>query len=252
MNFTYQIKIEYAGTHFVGWQIQRNGISVQEVLEKALSKHLKEKTRIIGSGRTDSGVHAYEQSAHFKTQKQINNGDNFINSINFFMRKYPVVILKIKKKSNKFHARYSANKRTYKYFIINRPSSLVLEKNKAWHIKKKLDVKKMQKGIKILRGKHDFSTFRSSSCEAKSPIKTLRYAKVEKKKNKIIFTFESHSFLQHQVRSMVGSLKYLGEGKWTMNYFKKAFKSKKRSMCAPTAPPYGLYLYKVGYKKNYE
>ena len=245
--FTYQIKVEYLGTNFVGWQIQKNGLSVQEVLEKALSKFLKNKISIMGSGRTDAGVHANEQSAHFRIKRIIDDKDMFINSMNFFLSKYPVTILSIKKKSNKFHARHSASKRIYKYFIINRRSSLVLEKNKAWHIKKKLNVKLMKKGIKILIGTHNFSTFRSSSCESKSPIKTLMKAAIKIEKNKIIFTFASKSFLQQQIRSMVGSLKYLGEGKWNLKDFKKAFKSKKRSMCAPTAPPHGLYLYKVKY-----
>ena len=245
--FTYQIIVEYLGTKFVGWQIQKNGLSVQEALEKVLSKFLKDKIRVIGSGRTDAGVHANEQSAHFKTKQKIKNKNIFINSINFFLRNYTISILTIKKKTNKFHARHSAKERIYKYFIINRPSSLVLEKNKAWHIKKKLNLKNMEKGTKILKGTHNFSTFRASSCEAKSPIKTLNEAIVRKKKTKIIFTFTSKSFLQNQVRSMVGSLKYLGEGKWKLKDFKKAFSSKKRSMCAPPAPPYGLYLHKVKY-----
>ena len=245
--FTYQIRVEYLGTNFVGWQIQRNGLSVQGVLEKVLHKFLNDKVRVIGSGRTDAGVHASEQSAHFKTKNKIINNNMFINSLNFFLRKYPISVLSIVKRSNKFHARHSANERTYKYFIVNRRSSLVLEKNKAWHIKKKLDVKIMKKGADILKGTHNFSTFRASSCQAKSPIKTLKKAMVKKSKNKIIFTFKSKSFLQQQVRSMVGSLKYLGEGKWNINDFKKAFKSNKRSMCAPPAPAHGLYLYKVKY-----
>ena len=245
--FTYQIRVEYLGTNFVGWQIQRNGLSVQGVLEKVLHKFLNDKVRVIGSGRTDAGVHASEQSAHFKTKNKIINKNMFINSLNFFLRKYPISVLSIVKRSNKFHARHSANERTYKYFIVNRRSSLVLEKNKAWHIKKKLDVNIMKKGANILKGTHNFSTFRASSCQAKSPIKTLKKAMVKKSKNKIIFTFKSKSFLQQQVRSMVGSLKYLGEGKWNINDFKKAFKSNKRSMCAPPAPAHGLYLYKVKY-----
>jgi len=245
--FTYQISVEYLGTNFVGWQIQKNGISVQEVLEKVLSKFLKDKIRVIGSGRTDAGVHASEQSAHFKTKYKIIDKNIFINSINFFLSKYPISILEIKKKSNRFHARHSANERIYKYFIINRRSSLVLEKNKAWHIKKKLDVKIMRKGAEILKGTHNFSTFRASSCQAKSPIKTMKKATIKKNKNKIVLTFQSKSFLQQQVRSMVGSLKYLGEGKWNLNDFKKAFLSKKRKMCAPPAPAHGLYLFRVNY-----
>ena len=245
--FTYQITVEYLGTNFVGWQIQKNGLSIQEILEKVLSKFLKEKIKVIGSGRTDAGVHASEQSAHFKIKHNIIDKNNFINSINFFLKKYPISVLSIKKKSNKFHARHSAKKRIYKYFIINRRSSLVLEKNKAWHIKKKLNIKIMNEGAKMLIGTHNFSTFRSSSCQSKSSIKTLQKSLVKKKKNKIIFTFESKSFLQQQVRSMVGSLKYLGEGKWNLNDFKKAFLSKKRKMCAPPAPAHGLYLVKIKY-----
>ena len=123
----------------------------------------------------------------------------------------------------------------------------MLEKNKAWHIKKKLDVKIMKKGANILKGTHNFSTFRASSCQAKSPIKTMKNASVKKNKHSIVLTFKSKSFLQKQVRSMVGSLKYLGEGKWNLNDFKKVFLSKKRKMCAPPAPAYGLYLTKIKY-----
>tara|TARA_Y100000768_G_scaffold283257_1_gene217900 strand:+ start:189 stop:929 length:741 start_codon:yes stop_codon:yes gene_type:complete len=245
--FTYQIIVEYLGTNFVGWQIQKNGLSVQEALEKVLSKFLKEKIRVTGSGRTDAGVHANEQSAHFKTKHKIIDKNIFINSINFFLKKYPISVLSIKKKSNKFHARHSAKERIYKYFVINRSSSLVLEKNKAWHIKKNLDVKIMRKGAEILKGTHNFSTFRASSCQAKSPIKTLKKVMIKKNKNTIVLIFQSKSFLQQQVRSMVGSLKYLGEGKWNLNDFKKAFSSKNRTMCAPPAPAHGLYLTKVVY-----
>ena len=245
--FTYQIIVEYLGTNFVGWQIQKNGRSVQEALEKVLSKFLKEKIRVIGSGRTDAGVHAKEQSAHFITKHKIINKNIFINSINFFLKKNPISVLSIKKRSNKFHARHSAKERIYKYFVINRHSSLVLEKNKAWHIKKNLDVKVMRKGAEILKGTHNFSTFRASSCQAKSPIKTLKKVVIKKSKTKIVLIFQSESFLQQQVRSMVGSLKYLGEGKWNLNEFRKAFLSKKRTMCAPPAPAHGLYLTKVIY-----
>ena len=245
--FTYQIHIEYLGTQFVGWQIQKNGLSVQEVLEKVLSKFLKENIKIIGSGRTDAGVHASEQSAHFKTKSIIKNKINFINSINFFLKKYPISVLNLKKRLKTFHARHSAIKRTYNYLIINRNSSLAIEKNKAWHIKKKLDIKIMKKGTKILKGTHDFSTFRASSCQAKSPIRTITKISLQKNKNKIVVSFQSKSFLQQQVRSMVGALKYLGEGKWNLNDFKKAFLAKNRKMCAPPAPAQGLYLAKVVY-----
>ena len=245
--FVYQIKVEYLGTNFVGWQIQKNGISVQGVLERVLSEFFKNKIIITGSGRTDSGVHAIEQSAHFKVKKIILNKNNIINSLNFFLRKYSISILDIKKKSKTFHARHSAKKRMYRYFIINRTGSLSIDKNKAWHIRKKLDLSLMNKGAKILKGKKDFSTFRSSSCTAKSPIKTLNEVKIKKKKETIQITFASKSFLQQQVRSMVGCLKYLGEKKWTLKKFKQAMLSKNRANCAPPAPAHGLYLIKVNY-----
>tara|TARA_B100001250_G_C19776378_1_gene779738 strand:+ start:411 stop:1151 length:741 start_codon:yes stop_codon:yes gene_type:complete len=245
--FLYQIKIEYLGTKFVGWQIQENGLSVQEVIQKALSKYLKERISIIGSGRTDAGVHALEQSAHFKTKRQILKKGIFINSTNFFLSKYPIRILNIKKKTKNFHARHSAVERTYKYLIVNREASLAIEKNKAWHVKKKLNIKLMKKGAKILKGSHDFSSFRASSCGAKSPIKLLKKVSIKKEKKKIVLKFVSKSFLQQQVRSMVGCLKYLGEERWKLEYFKKVLLSKKRSLCAPPAPPQGLYLTKVKY-----
>jgi len=243
----YQIKVEYLGKKFVGWQAQKNGASIQETIERILSKILKENIRITGSGRTDAGVNATEQSAHFQTQKAILDKDVFLSSVNYFLSKFSISILNIKKRSSKFHARYSARERIYNYVIINRFSPLVLDKDRAWHIKKKLNISIMQKGAKILKGRHNFSTFRSSSCQASSPVRTLKKIMVKKNKNKIILTFQSQSFLQQQVRSMVGALKYLGEGKWNLKYFKKVFVSKKRILCAPPAPAQGLYLSKVIY-----
>ena len=243
----YQILIEYIGTKFVGWQIQKNGISVQEVIQKALKKITKEKILILGSGRTDAGVHAIAQSASFMSNYEVKNKLNFIKSLNFFLSKYDVSILKIKKKKKLFHARHSATKRIYKYFIINREASLVLDKERAWNFRKKLDIKLMKKGANILQGTKDFSTFRASSCSAKSPVKTLAKVKIKKSKDKIEIVFISKSFLQQQVRSMVGCLKYLGERKWTLSKFKDVMLSKKRSNCAPPAPAHGLYLFKVDY-----
>jgi len=244
---TYQILIEYVGTKFIGWQIQKNGISVQEILQKKLKKILKNKIIIFGSGRTDAGVHAIEQSAHFKTIKKIENKIKFINSLNFFLSKHQVSVLNIKKRSNNFHARHSAKKRTYKYVIINRLAPPSIEKNRAWYLKKTLNTKVMREGAKMLQGTKNFSTFRSSSCTAKSPIKTLDRVKIINSKNKIEIFFTSKSFLQQQVRSMVGCLKYLGEEKWDLEKFKKAIISKKRSNCAPPAPAHGLYLMKIKY-----
>ena len=243
----YHIKIEYDGSKFVGWQYQNNGISVQEVLQKAFFKFLKEKVTVNASGRTDAGVHALEQSAHIELKKKIINKEVFLNSINFYLKKYPVSVLSIKKKENTFHARYSAKKRTYKYIILNRNSPSPLNKNRAWFIKKKLDINLIKKALKILKGTHDFSTFRASSCQAKSAIRTLDSATFKKLGEIIEITFSSKSFLQQQVRSMVGAIKYVGEKKWTLEQFKNNFKSKRRVNCAPPAPACGLYLKKVTY-----
>ena len=245
--FRYQIKIEYDGTDFVGWQYQKNGESIQGVLQKILLQFLKKKIIVVGSGRTDSGVHAIEQSAHIDLEKKIFEKKKFLQSLNFYLRNYPIAITDIKEKDQNFHARHSAKKRTYKYLIINRMSPPVLKKNRAWHIRKKLDVKLMKKGSKMLLGTHDFSTFRTSSCQAKSPVKTMEKISIKKSKDKITLKFVSRSFLQQQVRSMVGCIKYLGEGKWSVDNFKKSFKSKKRSNCAPPAPACGLYLQSVLY-----
>ena len=247
MDHNYQILIEYDGAMFVGWQSQKNGISVQEILEKNLKKLLKKKVRIFGAGRTDAGVHALGQSAHFFIDKKIENENTFLSSINYFLSKYSISILSIKKKNLKFHARFSAKERTYIYRITNRHSTLALNKNRSWLVKKKIELSLLKKGAKILQGKHNFSTFRASSCSAKSAIKTMKIIKVLKKENDITIKFISKSFLQNQVRSMVGCLKYLACKEWDIKKFKKVFKSKKRELCAPPAPAYGLYLSKIKY-----
>lgn len=243
----YQILIEYVGTNFVGWQIQSKGQSIQKFVQIKISKLLKEKINLVGSGRTDSGVHAIEQSAHFDCKKKIENLDKFLKSINYFLNIKLVSITSIKKKSLNFHARFSAKQRIYTYIIFNRISGPSIEKNRGWHIKKKLDLQLMKKGIKKLLGTNDFSTFRASSCNAKSPIRTIKSIKIKKVKNKIQIQFKSQSFLQQQVRSMVGCLKYLAEKKWNLKQFESVFKSKKRTLCAPPAPAHGLFLEKVIY-----
>ena len=242
----YKAKIEYDGTSFVGWQFQKNGLSIQEVLQKAIFNFSKEKVVVIGAGRTDSGVHALAQVAHFDLEKKIKE-KNFLPGINQHIGNQPVTVLKINKASKKFHARFDAKKRTYQYTIINRKSPLALQKSKAWHIRKKLDVKAMKKGAKLLLGTHDFSTFRASSCGAKSPIKTMEKISIKKNKDKITLKFTSKSFLQQQVRSMVGCIKYLGEGKWNLDTFKNSLELKNRAKCAPPAPACGLYLARIKY-----
>jgi len=242
----YKLKIEYDGTSFVGWQFQKNGLSIQEVLQQAIFNLSKEKVIVTGAGRTDSGVHALEQIAHFDLGKRIEK-KKFLPGLNQHIGNKPITILKINKTNKKFHSRFDAKKRTYQYIIINRQSPLTLQKNKAWHIQKKLNIEEMKKAVKVLLGTHDFSTFRASSCGAKSPVKTMEKIFIKKSKDKITLNFTSKSFLQQQVRSMVGCIKYLGVGKWNIEEFKKSFKSKNRLKCAPPAPACGLYLKKIKY-----
>ena len=243
----YQILIEYVGTNFRGWQVQKKGKTIQGLIQKKISNLLKEKIILLGSGRTDTGVHAIEQSAHFDCKNKIKNFDRFLKSINHFLNKDGIAILKIRKRTSNFHSRFSAKKRVYKYVILNRTSSPVIEKNQVWHVRKKLDLDLMKLGAKKLVGTKDFSTFRASSCNAKSPIRTMDFVKLKSLNDKIEIHFKSQSFLQQQVRSMVGCLKYLGEKKWDLKKFDKALKSKKRSLCAPPAPPTGLFLSRVFY-----
>jgi tRNA pseudouridine38-40 synthase len=235
------------GTDFRGWQIQKKGSTIQGLIQEKLTKLLKEKIILNGSGRTDTGVHAIQQSAHFDCKNEIIDLIKFLKSINHFLNDKGVAVTKIKKRSNKFHSRYSAKQRIYKYIIFNQISEPVIEKNRGWHVRKPLDLELIKKGAKKLIGTNDYSTFRSSSCHAKSPIKTIKSIKIKSLKNKIEIEFKSQSFLQQQVRSMVGCLKYLGEKKWDLKTFNKAFRSKKRILCAPPAPPEGLFLARVIY-----
>ena len=248
----YQIIVEYDGSKFVGWQMQKNGRSIQGEIQKVIKlvfgRHFRD--NIIGSGRTDAGVHALGQSANFFIYGGINPSrkKELLNRWNFLLVKKGISLLSIRTRNKNFNARRSAKERTYLYKIMNRASSLTLDKNRVWHVRKKLSIKKMKKGAKLLAGTHDFSTYRSSSCTAKSPIRTIKKIIIKKERNgKIFIRFVSKSFLQKQVRSMVGCLKFLGEGKWDISKFKKSFISKKRSMCAPPAPACGLYLEKVKY-----
>ena len=243
----YQILIEYVGTSYSGWQIQKKGKTIQGKIQKVIYKILKEKVNIVGSGRTDSGVHALEQSAHFDTSVKIKDNNKFLKSINHFLSRYGISILELKKRELSFHSRYSAKARIYKYVILNRKSGSVLKNKRCWHIIKKLNLEMMKKGAKKLIGTKDFSTFRSSSCSAKTPVRTIRSIKFLNKKDIIEIEIKAQSFLQNQVRSIVGCLKYVGENKWSIQKFDKIIKSKKRINCAPPAPAEGLYLTKVIY-----
>ena len=232
----YFAQVEYEGTQYHGFQSQRNTKkTVQYHLEEALGKVGNEKIGIVCSGRTDTGVHALNQVIHFDTKSK-RSSDSWVKGGNRYLPS-DITIKKVLKVNDSFHARFSAKMRIYKYIIFNRLGGPVLQKNRGWHIMKELDLVAMKQGAKKLVGTKDFSTFRASSCRAKSPIKTIKLVKIKSSKNKIEIEFRSQSFLQQQVRSMVGCLKYLGEKKWSLKKFDNVMKSKKRILCAPPAPP---------------
>ena len=242
----YKMTVEYDGTEFCGWQKQQQGVSVQSVLEKALSVFAHEDSEIYASGRTDAGVHAYGQVAHFDLSKEI---DVFSAraSFNALVRPHAIGVLDIEKVSDDFHARFSAQERTYIYKVLNRRTPAVLDKNRVWQVGLPLDISQMQKAALLLLGKHDFSTFRDSECQAKSPIKTLNELTISRRGDYVFFLVKARSFLHHQVRNMVGSLVEVGLGRWSVEDFKTAFDACDRTKGGPTAPAAGLYFQKVEY-----
>ncbi len=245
--YRYQILIEYVGTSYVGWQVQKKGKSIQKTIQSILSNLLKQKIILFSAGRTDAGVHSLEQSAHFDVKNKIQNIDKIIKSLNFFLNKKMISIINIKKKNINFHARHSAKERIYLYIINNRFSPSIVNKDREWHVRKKLNISLIKKGAKKLVGTHDFSAFRASNCGAKSPIRTINQILVKKSKSRIKLKFKSRSFLKNQVRSMVGCLKYLGENKWNLDTFEDVIHNKDRKKIAPPAPACGLYLERIIY-----
>ena len=242
----YKCIVEYDGTNFVGWQRQLNGYSIQEAIEKSLEKIFQINIRIHGSGRTDAGVHARGQVIHFDLETSM-DANKITSALNHYLQKELISILKIEEVNNDFDSRRDAILRTYEYLIINRKSPLAITKNKAWHISGDLNILAMQDSISIFKGEHDFTTFRSASCEAISPVRTIETAKMDQYQDQITITFESRSFLQHQVRSMVGALKLVGDGKWNKQDLLDSLVAKDRTRCAALAPACGLYLVKVVY-----
>jgi tRNA pseudouridine38-40 synthase len=238
--------VEYDGTHFVGWQRQINGKSVQETIEDAIEKLAEKKTTIFGAGRTDAGVHAVHQVFHFDFDKDI-DAKKITEALNFHLKDNSISILKTELVQNDFDSRRNAKLRIYKYIIINRDSPLSIEKDRAWQLKIKLNEVKMNDAAQILLGTHDFTTFRSASCGAKSAIKTMEKINIFRKDDYIYSYFESQSFLQHQVRSMMGCIKLVGENKWSKQDLFNVLNSKDRSKCAVPAPATGLYLENVIY-----
>lgn len=242
----YKIVIEYKGDAFFGWQSQKNGETVQDTIENALTQLTKEISIVEGAGRTDAGVHALGQVGHFILDKEW-NPNKLLEGINFYLRNKGVSILSVEKVPNEFHARFSARLRTYRYDILNRRASSPLLRSKAWHVKTPLNLDSMKEGATFLLGTHDFSSFRAIKCQSKRPIRTLANIRFLKEGDILSTFFESKSFLHNQVRIMIGTLKLVGEGKWNPLRIKTILEEKNRAEAGPTAPPYGLYLTRIDY-----
>jgi tRNA pseudouridine38-40 synthase len=242
----YRLTLEYDGTPFVGWQLQENGPSVQGRLANAIKAFSGEEAVPRGAGRTDAGVHAQGQVAHVDLAKDW-LPDKVRDALNAQLRPDPISVLDCDRAADDFDARFSAKARHYRYRIVNRRGPLALDRNRAWQIVHALDEAAMQEAAQILIGHHDFSTFRSAECQAASPVKTLDRLDVSRVGEEIRIEAAARSFLHNQVRSMVGSLKLVGEGRWTPHVMRKALEARDRAACGPVAPPYGLYLAKVDY-----
>ncbi|HEX3810956.1 MAG TPA: tRNA pseudouridine(38-40) synthase TruA [Rhizomicrobium sp.] len=242
----FKLTVEYDGTGFVGWQRQDNGSSIQGALEEAILKLCGEQVTVHGAGRTDAGVHALGQVAHFDLAKEF-AADKVRDALNHHLRPARIAVLEAEDAAPDFHARFSAKARHYRYRIVCRRAPLAIDEGRAWHVVRDLDADVMDIAAQALVGHHDFTTFRSSECQAKSPVKTLDKFTIHRAENEIHFDVSSRSFLHNQVRSMVGSLKLVGEGKWLASDIARALQAKDRAACGPVAPPDGLYLTRVDY-----
>jgi tRNA pseudouridine38-40 synthase len=242
----FKLTIEYDGGPFVGWQRQDNGLSIQQVLEEAVLATVQETTMVYGAGRTDAGVHALGQVAHVDIEKAIEPA-RLMAALNFHMKPNPVAVIACEIAADDFHARFSATGRAYLYRIVNRRAPLVIDRGHAWHLGSALDAAAMHEAAQRLIGKHDFTSFRASLCQAQSPVKTLDRLDVMRQGEEIQVIAEARSFLHHQVRNMVGTLRLVGEGKWSADDVTRALEACDRSASGPTSPPDGLYLTRVVY-----
>jgi tRNA pseudouridine38-40 synthase len=241
-----KILIEYDGTPFAGWQYQADAVTVQGEIERAIEKLTGESVAIQGAGRTDAGVHALGQVAHFDLAKPVET-DTIRDGLNAHLRPHPIAILSAENVPDNFNARMSATKRHYLYRIVNRRADLALERLRAWRLPRKLDERAMHDAAQRLVGHHDFTTFRSTECQAKSPMRTLDRFTVTRAGDVISIEVSARSFLHNQVRSMVGSLALVGDAKWSADDLAAALAARDRTACAPVAPAEGLYLVKVAY-----
>jgi tRNA pseudouridine38-40 synthase len=242
----FKLTIEYDGTPFVGWQVQDNAVSVQGAIAEAVAAFSGENVSVQGAGRTDAGVHALGQVAHVDLAKDWNI-DNVRDALNFHLRPRPIAVLAAERVTDDFDARFSATKRHYLYRLVNRRADLALDLTRAWRIGRPLDAGAMHAAAQSLIGKHDFTTFRATECQAKSPVKTLDQLEVSRHGEELHVTAVARSFLHNQVRSMVGSLVHVGEGKWRVDDLGAALASRDRARCGQVAPPQGLYLVRVDY-----
>jgi tRNA pseudouridine38-40 synthase len=242
----YRLLIEYDGSPFVGWQMQAGGLSVQGVITDAIAAFAEERVTVHGAGRTDAGVHALGQVAHVDLARDW-RPDRVRDALNARLRPHPVAVLAAEKVADSFHARFSAKRRHYLYRIVNRRADLTLARDRAWRVPRPLDAAAMHAAAQRLLGRHDFTTFRAAECQAKSPVKTLDRLDVARDGEEVHVRASARSFLHHQVRSMVGSLVPVGEGKWSADDLAAALAARSRAACGPVAPPEGLYLVSVDY-----
>lgn len=242
----FKLTVEYDGSGYVGWQRQANGIAVQQVLEEAAAAYCQTSITVLGAGRTDAGVHATAQVAHLDIPRD-DTDDRVRDALNAHIRPHAIAVLKAERVAETFHARFDANVRHYLYRISTRKAPLALERNRAWWLPRQLNADAMADAAQVLVGKHDFSTFRATECQAKSPVKTLTRLDVSQDGESLVFNVEAPSFLHHQVRNMVGTLELVGKGRWSVANVADALAARDRAAAGPTAPACGLYLTAVDY-----
>ena len=248
----WKLTIEYDGAPYCGWQAQDGHPTVQGEIEAAIRKFCQQDIRIHAAGRTDTGVHATGQVAHFDLDygNRPLSGFELVKAINAHLKPQPIVILSAEQATPAFHARFDATNKLYRYRIVNRPAPLGLDQGFAWHVWKPLDAAAMNDAAQMLCGHHDFSTFRDSECQAKTPVRTLDRIELIRRGDEIFMEVEARSFLHHQVRNMIGTLVLVGQGKWSADDFRVAFEARDRTRGGITAPPDGLTLIRIDYPRT--